>query len=357
MALHDIQIKHEQNRHRGVQRGSVTLSLEELAPKFSFGYQSDLGPGRHDEGEAWGLFAGDLIEILVDGEMLVDGYVVKSKVSRNAQAHSFQADGLAATLDLIDCEYMGRPRAFTRAKVSQIVAQIVQPWDFTVEVIGDEGDVLPRFKVEKSEKAFEAITRACRQRGLWPRYRPGTYTIELVGLDATAGSTPLVLGENVIEMERDTDWSERFSEYSGVGSCSGTDDQYGDATRFRDKLYDAGILRHRPMRLPARGADGVRDLATRLKLERNHRAGNSETITCTVSGWRDYEGNLWRPNNLHVVDAPELGIQTPKLLITTVEYGWDVDMKQGFVAKLTLKRRETFDHEATYPMDERGEWR
>lgn len=356
MALHDIQIRHKQNRHRGVQRGSITLSLEEIAPKFSFGYQSDLGSGRY-EGSAWVLYAGDLIEILVDDEMIVDGYVTKGKVKRDEKEHTFQAEGMAATLDLVNCEYMGRPRAFTHATVAQIATKIVEPWKFTIEVVSSPGAVIPRFKVDKGETAFDALSRVCRMRGLWPRYRPGSYTIELVTLDATPGSTPLVLGENVIEMERDTDWSERFSVYSGVGSCSGTDDQFGEATRFRNTLTDAGISRYRPKRLPARGVDGVTDLATRLKLERNHRAGNSETITCTVSGWRDYEGNLWRPNNLHTVDAPELGLSTPNLLITTAQYDWDVAMPHGFTTKLTLKRREAFDHEATYPIDERGEWR
>jgi prophage tail gpP-like protein len=356
MALHDIQIRHEQNRHRGVQRGSVTLSLEDIAPTFTFGYQSQLGPGRA-EGSAWSLYAGDLVEVLVDNEVLVDGFITKSSIKRTAQEHTFQADGRAATIDLVECEYLKRPRAFTNITVSQLVTKLVEPWNFTVEVIGSQGGPLHRFKVEKGEKVFEAIVRACRQRGLWPRYRPGSYTIELVGLDATVGSTPLILGENVIEMSRDTDWSDRFSEYSGHGSCRGTDDQYGDATRFRNTIYDAGILRYRPMRIAARGTDGITDLATRLKLERNHRAGNSESIQCRVSGWRDYDGNLWRPNNLHKVIAPELGLNDPSLLITTVKYDWDAAMKNGFVAELTLKRREAFDHEATYPIDERGEWR
>lgn len=357
MALHDVQIRHEERRHRGVMRGSVSLSLEDIAPKFSFGYQNDLGGGRQDIGRAWSLYAGDFIEILADDELLTAGYVVRSKITRNVGAHSFQAEGNASAIDLVDCEYLGKPRTFKHATVQSIVSKIIAPWSFTAEVIGSQGAPIPRFTLDKGETAFEAIARVCRMRGLWPRQRPGTYVIELVALDATVAATPLVLGGNVMEMERDTDWSQRFSVYSGVGSCSGTDDQYGEATRFRDELPDAAILRYRPKRLPARGADGVKDLATRLKLERNHRAGNSETITCTVSGWRDYEGNLWRPNNLHMVIAPTLGLQNPTLLITSVEYSWDTEMKNGFQTRLTLKRREAFDHEATYPTDERGQWR
>lgn len=357
MALHDIQIRHELNRHRGVQRGSVSLSIEDIAPRFQFGYQNDLGGGRQDIGRAWSLYAGDLIDILVDDEVLVDGYITKSKITRNAKSHDFHAEGNAPTIDLVDCEYLGKPRSFKHATVAQIVAKIVDRWSFQVRPIGPQGDPIPRFTISKGETAFEAITRVCRMRGLWPRYKPGSPYIEIVGLDATLGGTPLVLGENVVEMERDTDWTQRFSRYTGVGSCSGTDDQYGAATRFRNELTDSAILRYRPMRLPARGVDGVKDLATRLKLERNHRAGNSETITCTVSGWRDYEGNLWRPNNLHMVIAPQLGLQEPSLLITAVEYSWDTEMQNGFVARLTLKRRETFDREATYPVNARGEFR
>lgn len=356
MALHDIEIRHDGIRHRGIIRGSVTLGMEQIAHPFDFFYAESLG--EHETG-AWYLFRGDFIEFLVDGEYLTDGHVFKSRISQKVKELSFDVAGRARTADFVDGIVTLKPRQMNHATVPQIATKILRPYGFTVHC-ESPGEPLPRFTVDKSETAFEAISRACRLRGLWPRYAPGDSSgsvLVLERLDDSTSPTPITLGENCIEITREGDDTERFSEYIFAGHTKVSDRVSPAASRFRTRVLDPGVNRYRPTRAQTKTAQGPSDAGVLAQLDRNHRAGNSETFSAVMSGWKTYEGELWRPNSLHAVYAPALGLNGSRLLITEVRYAWDVHMERGFVAELTLKRRETFDHELNYPTTEGLEFR
>lgn len=344
---HVVELRHDLRRHRGIMRGSVSLGLEQIAHPFRFDYAESLDDG---EGNAWCLVAGDLVELLVDGELLTDGYVDRTSIRRDPKNYAFNVSGRAVTCDLVDCEVPDKPRTMTSIRLDALVRRFVTPFGFAVEVSGDVGAPISKFTVGRGEIVWDAIVRACRMRGFFPQYYPGTSrAIVLEKIDPTVGTTPLVLGENVLEAERVDDWTERFSEYLFRGRSKITDDAYGTAVKLRGVVRDPHVTRYRPKRLQIRGADGTDDVGRAAMRERNERAGKSETVTATVSGWRDYDGALWRPNTLVQVRAPELAIDGEPMLITECRYDWDEEMSGGFRTAITLKRREALDPDATYP--------
>jgi prophage tail gpP-like protein len=358
---HSITLRHNGKQLRGLLRGEVTLGLEQIAHPFSFSYAERLA----NTGTPWHFEAGDLVSVHVDGEMIVDGYIDVSRGKRAWDEMSFEVQGRAATADLVDCTAMVRPRQFTNATVVQIVSKIVQPFGFAVRLGAGAvpGAPFRRFTIDKNDTCFSAISKACKQRGLWPRYIPGATVLELAALNATPRTTPLVLGENVLSMERETNHTERFGSYHFSGTTHATDTLYGPATRIKAQVFDPAITRHRPLRIDARNGDGPSDVGVRARLERNHRAGNSERVKAVVSGWRyeQIDGDplsdrstsrmaLWEPNTIHAVIAPELGLNGVELLIVSARYVFDAEMKSGFVCELELKRREALDPMAAYPV-------
>src|SRR5690606_35613968 len=157
----------------------------------------------------------------------------------------------------------------------------------------------------------------------------------------------------VISMERVTDWSQRYSEYHFVGGTHATDDVYGESTKLSDYVVDPSINRYRPTRIPLRGGDGPRDAGVRAMLERNKRAGDAETVRARAGSGTNYGGELWRPNQLHLVRDPLLRLNDARMLISDVDYDFGVRMPDGFAADITLKRPEAFDYRASYPAEAR----
>ncbi|MBC7171068.1 MAG: hypothetical protein H5U40_01495, partial [Polyangiaceae bacterium] len=335
MLGHTIELRHSGARHRGMLCGSVSLSIEKLAHSFSFTYAEQLRP---EEDPRW-FAPGDSATLLFDGEVVVDGIIDSARVKHTPTALEFSVTGRSVAADIVDCTALTRPRQFSNATVEQITAKLVEPFGFGVRIIGGGTRPLRRFTFDKGDTAFSAVMRACKLRGLWPRYFMDDRVIELARLDATTEEVPLVVGVNVVELDYTVDFSQRFGSYHFTGSRRATNDD-GETSegenkprfsRFLGVAKDAAISRYRPMRLQLRGGDGSGDAVTRANRERNQRAGNSEKVSAKALGWRDRDGGLWRPNQRRLVIDDELGIHG-EMIITDVTFAWDARMKDGFVA-------------------------
>lgn len=344
---HYLELRHEGRRHRGLISGRASLGLEQFAHPLTFRYSEHL---ERLPADAWCLVAGDLVEFFVDGELLLDAYVEGARIRRTEKEYGFDARCKAPTIDLVQCSHTGK-RQFTNARVDQIARELVRPFGFGISG-GASTHPIARFTVDRNESPFDALVRACRMRGLFPLYGgDGSNVISLERPGPTVVSQPLRLGgTRVLRIERDTDWSDRFSDYLFRGKSGRTNDTYSDATRFGGDAHDPFIGRYRPTRLQVRGGKGQGDAGTMARRERNQRAGRSESVTVSVSGWRtELDEMLWRPNMLVTLQAPEVALDDVRMLVTQVDYEFDEEMRGGFVSHLELKRPEALDPDATYP--------
>ena len=123
------------------------------------------------------------------------------------------------------------------------------------------------------------------------------------------------------------------------------------ASGLKIEVNDPQISRYRPMVIIAddnlTGTSGYQRAMWEMK--RNN--AESKKATAKVQGWQRDDGSLWLPNELVVLDAPDLGIEGEERLIVDVEFS--LDDQGGTVTTLTLMHRDAFD-EPPETLDENG---
>ncbi|HDX1124359.1 phage tail protein [Pasteurella canis] len=115
------------------------------------------------------------------------------------------------------------------------------------------------------------------------------------------------------------------------------------ASGLKVEVKDSEISRYRPMLIIAddnmTGSTGYQ--RANWEMQRNNAEGKRSTVT--VQGWQKPDGTLWLPNELVVLDAPQLGIHKEERLIVDCRYSLD---DSGTKTQLTLMHREAFNEPA-----------
>lgn len=122
------------------------------------------------------------------------------------------------------------------------------------------------------------------------------------------------------------------------------------ASGLKVEVTDNEIGRYRPMLIIAddnmTGTTGYQRAMWEMK--RNNAEGKRSTVT--VQGWQKPDGSLWLPNELVILDAPELGIEREERLIVDCRYTLD---ENGTKTQMTLMHRDAFD-EPPEALNEQG---
>ncbi|HDR1414527.1 TPA: phage tail protein [Pasteurella multocida] len=112
------------------------------------------------------------------------------------------------------------------------------------------------------------------------------------------------------------------------------------ASGLKVEVKDSEITRHRPMLIIAddnmTGSTGYQ--RAMWEMQRNNAEGKRSTVT--VQGWQKPDGTLWLPNELVVLDAPQLGINKEERLIVDCRYSLD---ESGTKTQITLMHRDAFN--------------
>jgi prophage tail gpP-like protein len=229
--------------------------------------------------------------------------------------------------------------------LQQIVADVAKP--FGIKVVVDSstntGEVFKRFALEEGEKAFDAIDRACRLRGVLVTSTPDGNLL-LTTASTVSSGVRLVEGVNMTRFNSKHSWKERHSEIILKGQVPGDDEEYAEAAaHLKASAKDAEISRYRPLVVMAEHGTSTKSLAERAAWEVKVRMGRGKRGGCTVVGWRTgrdgQEGPLWQPNTLVQVSSPRMGLDM-ELLIIGCSYQLT---EQGRMTELTFARREAFE--------------
>ncbi|MFW6087532.1 MAG: phage baseplate assembly protein, partial [Myxococcota bacterium] len=289
-APHTVELRVGGDVFGGFIRGRVRQSLEQLATTFSLTYSDRWA----EDQEPLPIEEGDECALLVDGEVLVEGYVDEAASRYDARKWDLSVSGRSRLGDLVDCAAQHRGSQWLRARLDEILEDLTGPFSVRARVVGDPGPRFRRFKFEPGETASEVISRAARLRGRVPVDIGGE--LELVQVEEVEHTDTLRRGDPILRAERTGSWSERFSHYEFKGQTQADDELNGvSAAQLRGMVEDRQVRRYRPTVVLSGGQDGDNDLGRRAILERNRRAGRGERITCTVPGFRNGAGDLWRP--------------------------------------------------------------
>ena len=336
-------VKINGTRYEGWKTVQVARTVEACSGAFQIEFTDSWSGSK----SPWGINPQNEIEIILDGNPVINGYVDSLEGRIAAQERLFTAKGRDKTGDLVDCSAKLSPSEFKSVSLETLARTLISPFSISLKTfvltLGGRKALAERFKawrIEPGESVWETLERASRFRGLLmiPDGRGGLVITEPAsGISAEM----LVEGENIETGSFENDASKRFSTYTVLGQDSREDEDFGDGFRHNIKgtATDAGISRTRPLIVVAEGKVSTALAKSRAQWEATVRAARAVKVNITVPGWSQYTKQLWEINSLVSVQATRLLGCSGSFLISEATYRLG---PEGSFTDLTLLRPDAF---------------
>ena len=319
---------------------SVTRSIESVAGYFELGV--NVPPGT----DLSGLAPGKAFTLEIDRQIVCTGYIDSRRRQMTADSMKITVTGRDKTADLIDCAAVYRGGQWKKRTLEQIARDLCAPYGVTVrwELSDKESAAsFPSFTLDHSETVYEALVRASRARGV---LMTSNAAGELVFSRAASTATDeLVLGENLLTLDFEEDFRDRFSEYTvkGYARANGAEGDDIDAKSIvsrKGTATDSDVTRYRPIIIIADSKITAKDAQARALREQRRRLAKSITFEAEIDGWTRRDGQLWMPNLLVTIDASKYAIKTTELLVSKVNL--ILNDQDGLKTRVSLAPREGF---------------
>ncbi|EEN6448715.1 baseplate protein [Salmonella enterica] len=319
---------------------TVNRSIETMAGYF------DLGVNVQTSTDLSSLAPGKPFTLSIDGQTVITGYTDGRRRQMGADSMKITIAGRDKTADLIDCAAIYKGGQWKKRTLEQIARDLCQPYGVAVRwELTDAESAAPfsSFTLDHSETVYEALGRAARARGVLITSNAAG---DLVFTRADEShSDRLVLGENLLSVDFDEDYRDRFSEYTvkGHGRSNGKVGDTVDARTIASQkgtATDSAITRYRPMIILADSKIDAQSATARALREQRRRLAKSVTFEAQLDGWTRSNGQIWMPNILAEIDASKFAIQTGPLLVSKVVL--TLDDREGVKTTLTLAPRDGF---------------
>lgn len=338
MAKAEIELVVGAWRYGGWKSVRVTRSIESIAGSFALDVSDRWGALN----EPWPIVEEDPCRVEIDGETVIDGFVDKRSISATKDARTLSYTGRDRAAVLVDCSAILGRWTHLKVTLADFAAKIAEPFGVGVSVEpGLELGQIAKVTVSPGDTAYEAIMHAAAAQGVL-LVSDGKGGL-LITRSGTARAAPLIEGGNILTASVEYDGEERFRHYVIAGQAPGTDDAFGDATRVLTGASDDGVRRTDRVLLiqPDRGYSAA-DARRLADWEARRRAARAETVTITVLGWRQPDGDLWPLNARARVKAPRLIGVDDDMLISQVEHSIG---EAGQITQLRLVRPDAFTPE------------
>lgn len=315
---------------------SITCTLQSLARVFA------VKSTRSKEDLTIGIEPQDEVQVLIDDEPVLTGYVTKREVSYSSSGVTITITGASKTVDLQDCCMpTGKPNSFRNQTHFQNLSAVCEP--FGIKVV-DEVKSVDRRNLEFSptEKVGSAIINYLQKNGvLLTDNEFGNLVIAEAGSAGNAHDT-LELGKNILEGKRTQDYSKRFSHYVTLGQVANpTSELPVSANHLREMVEDKSVRRTRYIVKQESGNASSEILKKKAGVLRDVGLGESDVLTYKVQGWKQSNGELWRVNLIVRFADRMLGkFENASWVITQISYSMS---SSGTTAALTLKMKSLFN--------------
>jgi prophage tail gpP-like protein len=312
----------------------------------------------------------DEVQIEESGSVVLIGYCDNLSGSLGATENTLTASGRSLIADAVDssADVKSEIRGVNVKKIAEI---ILKPFGIPVSVAAgvELGDPFDKFGIEPGEKAFDAILRALKERGLLATTIRETGGVEIVKPRALAASDSLIEGKNILSISPSWTTADRFSEYRVLGQSPPKRDPipkkapppanvatsgagwytYTAPIRRTPKqsnsadgrVKDSEVPRYRPLIIEAEKRTSTAQAEKLAVFEAGYRAGKSSAIGLGVAGWRQSNGEPWRANMTVRVTLPSFGIEDLEMLIGSLSLSYS--NSSGAKTELQLVALNTFD--------------
>lgn len=330
-------------RFTGWESITVKRSVESMAASFDFS-STDNAP----DGSVFSFTPGMAVKIQAGADDLLTGYINDVEPEVSGESHSIKVSGRCKTQDLVDCSAEVPSSSWAQATpLNRMCYDLVKPFGIQVKSeAGAASEKVPKgFMLNAGESPQEAIQRLCADRALLAIGNEAGQLVLTTSGALRAGDS-LRYGVNVLRANGRYGDADRFSKYVVKGD-EGTDGGgwteskiavSGGATDGAVKRYRLKILKASEQMTPSLAKK-------KAAWEAQVRAGKAGEVSCTVQGWRQTGGALWRVNTRVVVDMKPLKVFMTELLITEISYKQDAD--GGTTADMVLKRPDIYAADPT----------
>lgn len=338
--MNNVELKVDGKIFSGWTSVTVNRSIETMAGYF------DLGVNVQTSTDLSSLAPGKPFTLSIDGQTVITGYTDGRRRQMGADSMKITIAGRDKTADLIDCAAIYKGGQWKKRTLEQIARDLCQPYGVAVRwELTDAESAAPftSFTLDHSETVYEALGRAARARGVLITSNAAG---DLVFTRADEShSDRLVLGENLLSVDFDEDYRDRFSEYTvkGHGRSNGKVGDTVDARTIASQkgtATDSAITRYRPMIILADSKIDAQNATARALREQRRRLAKSVTFEAQLDGWTRSNGQIWMPNILAEIDASKFAIQTGPLLVSKVVL--TLDDREGVKTTITLAPRDGF---------------
>lgn len=338
--MNNVELKVDGKIFSGWTSVTVNRSIETMAGYF------DLGVNVQTSTDLSSLAPGKPFTLSIDGQTVITGYTDGRRRQMGADSMKITIAGRDKTADLIDCAAIYKGGQWKKRTLEQIARDLCQPYGVAVRwELTDAESAAPfsSFTLDHSETVYEALGRAARARGVLITSNAAG---DLVFTRADEShSDRLVLGENLLSVDFDEDYRDRFSEYTvkGHGRSNGKVGDTVDARTIASQkgtATDSAITRYRPMIILADSKIDAQSATARALREQRRCLAKSVTFEAQLDGWTRSNGQIWMPNILAEIDASKFAIQTGPLLVSKVVL--TLDDREGVKTTLTLAPRDGF---------------
>lgn len=343
---------------------SATVRLDALSNTFSFEATSE-------EARPLPFLGGEACRVLVDGEVVLTGFIEVVDASGDSGSHSIGIVGRDKTGDLLDSTIdklsdLRGGRLALKTIIERVIAHLnpKDPTFIRVVDLAKPASFNPAEDLhapEPGQNAFEFIEKLARKRQvLLTSNGDGDVVITASsGKEVNASIQHRVKDNrnNVISYSVSHDTTGRYNLYKSraqlnatATSLAGTTSNdsivnQGDAVQATDK----DIRRGRQLVLVSENMSSGTENQNRARWEANIRKARGRVYSAVVDGFRNQTGNLWTINELVRVHDEYAGIEAT-MLVNSVEYSLSPD--EGRTCTLSLVERNAYTLELEEPETE-----
>ncbi len=305
------------------ERMTVTMALDEAVRQFQIETTERPGTMRFPPGTP--------VQILANGDLLVDGYINNYEADGDAKSHKILIKGRSKGQDLVDSSAEHKTGYFENKDPAEIGRELNKwPIGIRAEVPLDK---IPYAQLKPGEGVFDLLERYLRPEGV-SMMGEANGDITLTNASVAKSHFGILLeGQNILRYQVSITDGSRHSKYIAKGQ--GRLGTGKNSLRIRKEASDGGVKRHRPLILANETDTDTKRAGKRAEHEKERRAGRSVKASVQTQGFRDFAGVVFRPNRIIYVHAPILMHLVQSMLIERVELTQD-NGKNGSIAKLGL---------------------
>lgn len=341
----EIAIRIDGKVFKGWTSNNIERNINTIADAFAFTLPYDSTD--LDLREKTKPFSYKPCDLFIGGELYIAAQSIKWATAIRANETIKTIDARTKAGHTIECMAQKTALEFNNQTLAQIATEIMKSYgdDLKPIFLDGDSDIFPKVRKEITDTDFSFLSGLATQKGFMIT---SSDTGQMAFIRAAVDSKPLfrfVEGITAVEHIGATfDGMKRFSTYQAITESAGSS---GPSSSIQDE----SIPVYRPL---AYSADDLEsgNLDTSLQWRRAKSLADSTSISTTVTGWRNENGQLWRENMKGTVLWSSIDILTEsEYIISSAKFGKSENGGNVASLSMVLPQSYTLDFPKSFPWD------